>query len=83
MDSLVKITLSIVLCTLITASASPPHGGEKHHYDKSAVARELPSREREVRLNHGIAECVRTAWIGDTNNRKLICVEYRYRKESK
>jgi hypothetical protein len=67
----------------MTASASPPHGGEKHHYDKSAVAKELPGREREVRLNHGIAECVRTAWIGDVNNRTLICVEYRYKKEIK
>jgi hypothetical protein len=83
MDSLVKIISLIVICTLITASASSPHGGEKHHYDKSAVAKELPSREREVRVNHGVAECVRTAWIGDVNNRKLICVEYRYKKEIK
>jgi len=58
----------------------PPHGGEKHHYDKSAVAKELPVREREVKLNYGTAECVRTAWIGDINNRKLICVEYRHKK---
>jgi hypothetical protein len=58
----------------------PPHGGEKHHYDKSAVAKELPVREQEVKLNYGTAECVRTAWIGDINNRKLICVEYRNKK---
>ena len=58
----------------------PPHGGEKHHYDKTAVAKELPVREREVKLNYGTAECVRTAWIGDINNRKLICVEYRHKK---
>ena len=58
----------------------PPHGGEKHHYDKSAVAKELPVKEREVKLNYGTAECVRTAWIGDINNRKLICVEYRHKK---
>ena len=58
----------------------PPHGGEKHHYDKSAVAKELPVREREVKLNYGTAECVRTVWIGDINNRKLICVEYRHKK---
>ena len=50
--------------------------------DKTNVAKELPSREREVKLNHGIAECVRTAWIGDSN-RTLICVEYRYKKEIK
>jgi hypothetical protein len=57
---------------------SPMYGG-----DKTNVAKELPSREREVKLNHGIAECVRTAWIGDINNRTLICVEYRYKKEVK
>lgn len=66
----------------LTAS-SPLNGGEKHHYDKSAVARELPPREQQVRLNSGTAECVRTAWIGDVNNRTLICVEYRHRKEGK
>ena len=51
--------------------------------DKPSVAKELPSKEKEVKLNHGIAECVRTAYIGDINNRQLICVEYRYKKESK
>jgi hypothetical protein len=51
--------------------------------DKTNIAKELPSREREVKLNHGIAECVRTAWIGDINARKLICIEYRYKKEVK
>jgi hypothetical protein len=51
--------------------------------DRPSVARELLSQEREVRLNYGVAECVRTAWIGDINNRKLICVEYRYKKEVK
>jgi hypothetical protein len=59
-------------------SSSPLYGG-----DKPGVARELPAREREVRLNHGVAECVRTAWIGDINNRTLICVEYRLKKEGK
>jgi hypothetical protein len=63
--------------------ALPPHGGEKHHYDKSAVAPELPVREREVRLNTGAAECVRTAWIGDINRRTVICVEYRHKKASR
>ena len=36
----------------ILAIALPPHGGEKHHYDKSAVAKELPAREQEVKLNY-------------------------------
>ena len=64
-------------------SSSPMYGGEKHHYDKSAVAPELPAREREVQLNTGVAECVRTAWIGDVKNRTLICVEYRQKKASR
>ena len=64
-------------------ASSPLYGGDRHHYDKSAVARELPAREREVRLNSGTTECVRTAWIGDVNNRTLICVEYRLKKEVK
>jgi len=51
--------------------------------DQPAVALELPARERQVRLNHGVAECVRTAWIGDVRNRTLICVEYRLKKEVK
>ena len=67
-----------ILCLTQVSSSSPLYGG-----DKSSVARELPSREREVKLNHGVAECVRTAWIGDINNRTLICVEYRYKKEVK
>jgi len=69
--------------SFINVASSPLYGGEKHHYDKSAVARELPAREREVRLNNGVAECVRTAWIGDVNNRTVICVEYRQKKESR
>jgi hypothetical protein len=51
--------------------------------DKPNVAKELPSKEKEVKLNYGTAECVRTAYIGDINNRILICVEYRHKKESK
>jgi hypothetical protein len=71
----------LILWFYVTIAWSlPPHGGEKHHYDKSAVAKDLPVREREVKLNYGTAECVRTAWIGDINNRKLICVEYRHKK---
>tara|TARA_R110000868_G_scaffold153595_1_gene379061 strand:+ start:153 stop:407 length:255 start_codon:yes stop_codon:yes gene_type:complete len=72
------LVLSLILCFPTLVVTSPMYGG-----DKPNVAKELPSREREVKLNHGIAECVRTAWIGDINNRTLICVEYRYKKEVK
>ena len=72
------IVLLLILCFPTNLLTSPMYGG-----DKPSVAKELPSREREVKLNHGIAECVRTAWIGDINNRTLICVEYRYKKEVK
>jgi len=90
MSTRLKYFKFIILATLMAlglsrsqyTSSSPIYGGEKHHYDKSAVARELPPREREVRLNNGVAECVRTAWIGDVNNRTVICVEYR-KKEGK
>ena len=74
----VILVLLLILCGSAIVSSSPMYGG-----DQPSVARELPAREREVRLNHGIAECVKTAWIGDINNRTLICVEYRYRKEVK
>ena len=67
-----------ILCLTQTSSSSPLYGG-----DKPNVAKELPSKEREVKLNYGIAECIRTAWIGDINNRTLICVQYRYKKEVK
>jgi hypothetical protein len=76
--SAVILVLSSILCGSAIVSSSPMYGG-----DRPSVARELPAREREVRLNHGVAECVRTAWIGDVNNRKLICVEYRLKKEVK
>ena len=59
-------------------SSSPMYGG-----NRLSVAQELPARERKVRLTHGVAECVRTAWIGDIRNRTVICVEYRYREEVK
>ena len=75
---IVILVLLLILCASAMVSSSPMYGG-----DRPSVARELPAREREVRLNHGVAECVRTAWIGDVNNRILICVEYRYRKEVK
>ena len=74
----VILVLLLILCGSAIVSSSPIYGG-----DRPSVARELPAREREVRLNHGVAECVRTARIGDINNRTLICVEYRYRKEVK
>jgi hypothetical protein len=75
---IVILVLLLILCASAMVSSSPMYGG-----DQPSVARELPAREREFRLTHGVAECVRTAWIGDVNNRTLICVEYRYRKEVK
>ena len=74
----VILVLLLILCGSAIVSSSPMYGG-----NKPSVAQELPAREREVRLNHGVAECVRTAWIGDVNNRTLICVEYRLKKEVK
>ena len=68
----------LILCASAMVSSSPLYG-----VGRPAVAQELPSREREVRFNHGVAECVRTAWIGDVRNRTLICVEYRIKKESR
>ena len=67
-----------ILCLTQISSSSPLYGG-----DKPSVAKELSPKEREVKLNYGVAECVRTAWIGDINNRTLLCVEYRYKKEVK
>jgi len=75
---IVILVLLLILCASAIVSSSPMHGG-----DRPSVAQELPAREREVRLNHGVAECVRTAWIGDINRRTLICVEYRLKKEVK
>jgi hypothetical protein len=75
---IVILVLLLILCASTMVSSSPMYGG-----DRPSVAPELPSREREVRLNHGTAECVRTAWIGDVNRRTVICVEYRHRKEVK
>jgi hypothetical protein len=74
----VILVLLLILCGSAIVSSSPMYGG-----NRPSVAQELPAREREVRLNHGVAECVRTAWIGDVNNRTLICVEYRLKKEVK
>jgi len=74
----VILVLLLTLCASAIVSSSPMYGGNKPN-----IAQELPTREREVRLNHGVAECVRTAWIGDINRRILICVEYRLKKEVK
>lgn len=74
----VILVLLLILCGSAIVSSSPMYGG-----NRPSVAQELPAREREVRLNHGVAECVRTAWIGDINRRTLICVEYRLKKEVK
>jgi len=74
----VILVLLSILCGSAIVSSSPMYGG-----DRPSVARELPAKEREVQLNHGVAECVRTAWIGDVNRRTLICVEYRLKKEVK
>ena len=76
---LLTALIAVILLTIPKSDwSSPVYGG-----DKPNVAKELPSREKEVKLNYGTAECVRTAYIGDINNRILICVEYRYKKESK
>lgn len=76
-SAVISVLLSI-LCGSTMVSSSPMYGG-----NRPSVARELPAREREVRLNHGVAECVRTTWIGDVNRRTVICVEYRLKKEVK
>lgn len=83
MDIITRIVIVIALstwCFLTTVSSSPLHGGEKHHYDKSAVAQEF--NPKQVQLVSGTAECVRTAWIGDINNRTVICVEWRMVKKA-
>jgi hypothetical protein len=68
--------LSILCCSTI-ASSSSLYGG-----DRPSVAREF--NPKQVQLAMGVAECVRTAWIGDVNNRTVICVEWRMvKKEGK
>jgi len=69
------ILATLLLLALPRSTSSPLHGGEKHHYDKSAVAREF--NPKQVTLAAGTAECVRTAWIGPIDNRTVICVEWR------
>jgi hypothetical protein len=66
----VILVLLLILCGSAMVSSSPLYGG-----DRPSVAQEFtPNR---VKLAIGTAECVRTAWIGDINNRTVICVEWR------
>jgi hypothetical protein len=72
----VIIVLLLILCGSAIVSSSPIYGG-----DRPSVAKEF--NPKQVQLSIGTAECVRTAWIGDINNRTLICVEYKNKKEVK
>ena len=64
------ILVLLILCGSVIVSSSPMYGG-----DQPSVAKEF--NPKQVKLAAGTAECVRTAWIGDINNRTLICVEWR------
>ena len=66
----VILVLLLILCGSAIVSSSPMYGG-----DRPSVAKEF--NPKQVKLVAGTAECVRTAWIGDINNRTLICVEWR------
>ena len=66
----VILVLLLILCGSAIVSSSPMYGGDQH-----SVAKEF--NPKQVKLAAGTAECVRTAWIGDINNRTLICVEWR------
>ena len=70
------LLLGVILlcCSSTQLNSSPLYGG-----DKPSVAREF--KPKEVKLANGTAECVRTAWIGDINNRTVICVEWRTIKQ--
>ena len=71
------LVLLLILCCSAIVSSSPLYGG-----DRPNVAQELTPRQ--VQLATGTVECVRTAWIGDINNRTVICVEWRtVKKDSK
>ena len=72
----VILVLLLILCGSAIVSSSPMYGG-----DQPSVAKEF--NPKQVKLAAGTAECVRTAWIGDINNRTLICVEWRMIKEVK
>ena len=66
----VILVLLLVLCGSAIVSSSPLYGG-----NQPSVAKEF--NPKQVQLSAGPAECVRTAWIGNINNRTLICVEWR------
>jgi hypothetical protein len=66
----VILVLLLILCCSAMVLSSPMYGG-----DRPSVAREFTPKQ--VQLATGTAECVRTAWIGDINNRTVICVEWR------
>ena len=66
----VILVLLLILCSSAIVSSSPIYGG-----DRPSVAKEF--NPKQVQLSAGLAECVRTAWIGDINNRTVICVEWR------
>ena len=70
----VILVLLLILCGSAIVSGSPIYGG-----DRPSVAREF--NPKQVKLANGTAECVRTAWIGDINNRTVICVEWRMVKQ--
>ena len=72
----VILVLLLILCGSAIVSSSPLYGG-----DRPSVAKEF--KPKQVQLSAGTAECVRTAWIGDINNRTLICVEWRIIKGAK
>jgi hypothetical protein len=72
----VILVLLLILCGSAIVSSSPLYGG-----DRPSVAKEF--NPKQVKLAAGTAECVRTAWIGDINNRTLICVEWRMLKGAK
>ena len=66
----VILVLFLILCGSAIVSSSPLYGG-----NQPSVAKEF--NPKQLQLSAGTAECVRTAWIGDINNRTLICVEWR------
>jgi hypothetical protein len=71
---LVILVLLLILCCSAMVSGSPLNGG-----NQVSVAPEFTPKQ--VKLANGTAECVRTAWIGDINNRTVICVEWRLIKQ--
>ena len=72
----VILVLLLILCGSAIVSSSPLYGG-----NQPSVAKEF--NPKQVQLSAGTAECVRTAWIGDINDRTLICVEWRMIKGAK